>query len=120
MLLWLGSLVIAPRAGRGPRREWRATGVGAVIGLTYLLGWAAIIGLGVSTREGGEFWIRVAQVVGLVALGATGLSVRGVALVANAGRGRLAVAGAVLVALAMLETVWLSFGFHLLSVRLIY
>lgn len=118
--LWLRSALTAGRAGRGPRREWRATGVAAVIGLGYLLGWALILGLGVSTREGGEVWIRVVQAVGLAALGATALSIRGIWIVATAGRGRVAVAGAVLVALAMLETVWLSFGFHLLSVKLIY
>lgn len=119
-LLWLGSLMIAWRAGRGIRREWRATGVGALIGLVYLLGWAVIVGLDVPTREGGEVWIRAVQVVGLVALGATGLSIRGIALMVAAGRGPVAVSGAALVALAMLETVWLSFGFHLLSLRLIY
>ena len=91
-----------------------------MIGLVYLLGWAVIVGLDVPTREGGEVWIRAVQVVGLVALGATGLSIRGIALMVAAGRGPVAVSGAALVALAMLETVWLSFGFHLLSLRLIY
>ncbi len=113
VLLWLG-------AGRGRRPEWRATGISAMIGLIYLLGWAAILGLGVASREGGEVWIRVIQVVGLISLGATALSIRGVAQIVTAGRGRFAVAGAALVAAAMLETVWLSFGFHLLSVRLVY
>jgi len=90
------------------------------VGAAYLLGWAGLLGSGITTREGAEVWIRLVQVVGVAALVATVFSLLGAWRIARARPGWAQVIAGVLVALAMLETVWLSFGFHLLSARLIY
>lgn len=70
--------------------------------------------------EGAEFWIRAAQGVGLIALFATVAAVRCAWRLARRNRGWRAVLVATLVALAMMETMWLSFGFHLVSLSLVY
>jgi CubicO group peptidase (beta-lactamase class C family) len=94
--------------------------IAAIIGTLYLLSWTALLMSGVTTREGGEIWIRLAQVLGLVALVAIAFATRGALQVIRGRPGWRKTIASILVMLAMLEIVWLSLGFHLLSVKLIY
>jgi CubicO group peptidase (beta-lactamase class C family) len=94
--------------------------ISAIIGTLYLLSWTALLMSGVTTKEEGETWIRLAQVLGLVALVSIVLAIRSALLVIQRKPGWLKVTASILVMIAMLEIVWLSVGFHLLSVRLIY
>ncbi|HKP29024.1 MAG TPA: serine hydrolase domain-containing protein [Gemmatimonadales bacterium] len=94
--------------------------IAAIIGTLYLLSWGILLSSGVTTKEGGETWIRLAQVLGLVAIVAIALAIREAAQVIGQKPGWLKAIASILVMLAMLEVVWLSFGFHLLSLKLIY
>jgi len=85
-----------------------------------MLTWATLFGKGIPSREGAELWIRLAQVLGVVAMGALLVSLRSAWRIARARLGWKQNIASALVALAMLEIAWLSFGFHLLSVKLIY
>jgi CubicO group peptidase (beta-lactamase class C family) len=94
--------------------------IAAIFGTCYLLAWAALLTSGVTTREGGEVWIRLAQVLGLVTMAAVPFAIRGAVQVIRQKPGWGKTIASTLVMLAMLEIVWLSLGFHLLSVKLIY
>ncbi|MDX2056511.1 MAG: serine hydrolase domain-containing protein [Gemmatimonadales bacterium] len=106
--------------GRSPNPDLRPARLAALVGFGYLLCWTAIFGAGVPAKEGAEVWIRVVQGVGLVALIATVAAVRCAWQLARGKRGWPTVLVAMLVAVAMLETTWLSFGFHLISRSLVY
>ena len=120
VLLWPIRTLRARRSGRPMPSEWRFIHFSALVGLIYLLAWVVLLGGGIPTREGGELWVRLVQAIGLLAIAAAAVSLRGVWLVASRKLGWVHLAGSVLVTLAMLELVWLSLGFHLLSARLVY
>ena len=120
VVLWPVRAALERRAGRELRAEWRGMWRAALLGLAYLLAWAVLLGKGVPTQEGAEAWIRLVQVLGLLALGAAVYAVLVTGRLVRSKPGWAQVVACLLVALAMLETVWLSVGFHLLSVRLVY
>jgi CubicO group peptidase (beta-lactamase class C family) len=94
--------------------------IAAIIGTLYLLAWTAMLMSGMTTKEGAEIWIRLAQVLGLIALTAVVFATRGALQAIRQKPGWLKTIASILVMLAMLEIVWLSLGFHLLSLKLIY
>jgi hypothetical protein len=100
--------------------EWHPIWMASIIATVYLMSWSVLLSSGVTTREPGEAVIRLVQIVGLVAMGAVALALRGGLLVIRRRPGGLQVTAIILVMLALLEVVWLSLGFHLLSLRLIY
>lgn len=112
--------VIASWKRRSLLPEWRPISSAAIVAIGYLVAWTVLLTSGLTTKEGGETWIRLVQVVGLVAMVAVAFAVRSALLVIRRKPGWRQVTASVLVMLAMLEIIWLSLGFHLLSVRLIY
>jgi hypothetical protein len=94
--------------------------IAAILGTLYLLAWATLLMSGATTREGGEVLIRLVQVLGLIAMVAIVFGIRRALIVVRSKAGWSRVTASILVTLAMLEIVWLSLGFHLLSLRLIY
>lgn len=110
VILLIASIVAKPKPIR----------IAAIVGTLYLLSWAVLIMSGVTTKEGAETWIRLAQVLGLVAMAAILFGIRGAVQVIRQKPGRGKTTASILVMLAMLEIVWLSLGFHLMSVKLVY
>jgi len=130
VFLWIAAPVVRKRYGRPlelPPTEKRTrhyAQMATVVGICYIGGWVALIGSASGSLAGFHIgldpWIRVLQLLGLLCVvGALGA-------VWNAWatwRGRQAwwaKTGSVLFALAMLDIVWFSFAFSLISPGLNY
>jgi CubicO group peptidase (beta-lactamase class C family) len=92
----------------------------AVVGLLYLIAWAALLSGGAVDGEHGHLWIRLAQGLGLVVIVATAISLVATVRAARAGAGWKLIIGRGAVTVALLDLVWISVAFHLLSLRLNY
>jgi hypothetical protein len=86
----------------------------------FLLGWAVILGTGVTSKVGTEPWIRLVQLLGLIATGGAVVGLWNAFATWQANGNTWAKIGNTLVALALLELVWFSFAFHLISLHLNY
>jgi CubicO group peptidase (beta-lactamase class C family) len=102
------------------RRAARLTRVAAGLGLADLLGWGAVIAAGLPQRVGAEPWIRLVQLVGLVCVAAAVASLWSAWVTATGHRTAVAKLASVVTALAMVELVWFSFTFKLISTGLNY
>jgi hypothetical protein len=121
-LAWLGSRLLG--RGRLPANEWRLSRRCGLVGLVYLLSWAGLLAavgssiMGFDPRLGP--WIRAVQLIGLGTVVAAGASILGAWRAIRGPAPRWAKLGAVAVALALVDVVWFSFVFGLISRRLNY
>jgi hypothetical protein len=120
VLSWPVAALIRRRTGRPPAPGITAVRWAAVVGLLFWLGWAALLATDLASREDGEVWIRAGQLVGIGALVATVAALRGAWTTWKARTDWLAIGATIFVTIAMLQTVWFAFAFHLLSLELIY
>jgi hypothetical protein len=94
-----------------------ALGAG-VLGLTYWLGWVAVIVAGVPSQLGQEGWIRLVQGIGVgCVIGAAVAIVHAVAACMGP-RGIVAKGAAIVLALALVSLAWLSIVLHLITYEL--
>ena len=110
IILLIAAIVAKPRPIR----------LAAIIGTLYLLAWAALLMSGVTTSEGAEISIRLVQITGLITLVTIVFAIRNTLRLIRQRPGWLKTIASIMVTLALLEIVWLSLGFHLLSLKLIY
>lgn len=98
----------------------RAMHLGVLAGLVFLLGWGFVFGANLSSQLGKEWEIRIVQAIGLLmVLGAAGVAWN--AWVTLQGRtGWWNKVWSVIVTAAMVDLVWFSFAFKLMSLHLNY
>ena len=74
----------------------------------------------VPSRVGLDYWIRLAQLIGVLCLPGAAVAIWNGWLTCRGRRSGWAKVGSVVMALALVELVWFSFAFHLLSGGLNY
>ncbi|MEZ4457329.1 MAG: serine hydrolase domain-containing protein [Gemmatimonadales bacterium] len=117
--LWWPVLALLRRRGRAatPGRFETFRRIGALLGTSAVIGWAAVRGADLASTVGSEPWIRLVQVLTLAAvLGAVAALVdlaRG-----WSGRGLGGRIAGILTSLALLDLAWFAIAFHLLSARI--
>jgi CubicO group peptidase (beta-lactamase class C family) len=130
MLLWPVTAILRRQYGRRLEIEERARLAhrlmrpAALTGVLFLLGWLAVlmaVGSGVvSFNDALDPWIRLVQAIGLACVAGAAVSVWNAYLTCAGRRGFWAKAGSVLVAVALLDLIWFSFAFGLISAGLNY
>jgi CubicO group peptidase (beta-lactamase class C family) len=130
-LLWPVAAVVRRCHGRkldlGGRegRAYRLTRLAAALSALYLMGWLVLLAMASSApvpfNAGFDPWIRLIQLIGLLCVAGAIVAVWNAWLTWTTGRrsgwGR---AWSVVLAFALLDLVWFSFAFDLLSVSLNY
>jgi len=129
-LVWATGAILRIRYGRQEgldesARCWRRFArLGALSGLTFVAGWLLLITVGAGGVAGFHVgldpWTRLIQLIGLLMVLGTAATVGNVWVTWRGTRGIWAKAGSVVLALAMLDLVWFSFAFSLLSSSLNY
>ena len=100
-----------------PRVDRRTRAV-ALLGVVYLLGWAAALVFDFASTVGAEKWIRLIQLTGLLCMAGTVLSVWNVLRTWREPRGAWRKMLRLPAAFALLFISWFSFAFHLISARI--
>jgi hypothetical protein len=129
-LLWPVTALVRRRyrvtLNQAPRdaRTSRLSRFAALTGVLFLLGWI-VLGLAISSGALSfdlrlDPWIRVIQVLGLVAIAGAGVAAWSMATAWTGKQSWWIKVGRTLVALAMLDLVWFSLAFNLISLRLNY
>jgi len=97
------------------------TRLAALLAVSYLVGWFVVIAvLDASHIVGQDHWIRLMQFVGLLCVAGAGLGAWNVWVTWRHASSWWAKVSSLVVALALLEIVWFSFAFHLISIELNY
>ena len=125
-LFWPAAALVRRRYGRRLElagRDARAylwTRRGALVGVLFLFGWALLLIADVPSMVAPEPWIRVVQFIGLLCVAGAAAAVWNVWVTWRGRRSVWAKAWSLLLALALLDLVWFSFAFGLISVQLNY
>jgi CubicO group peptidase (beta-lactamase class C family) len=125
-LLWPVAVAVRRRYGRSlelPADEARGdrfTRLAALIGTLFALGWVVLMIAGAPSEMGFEPWIRLVQVIGLLCVAGAAVAVWNAWLTCTRRRSAWARIWSVVLALALLELVWFSFAFNLISATLNY
>jgi CubicO group peptidase (beta-lactamase class C family) len=96
----------------------RLTSIAATIAVVYGIGWIAVLS-GIS-KVGFEPWIRLVQCIGLLCIAGAVTAVWDMCLKLKGRRSWWSKAWSILVTLALVDLVWFSFAFHLISANLNY
>ena len=105
-------------------KVYRLARFAVLVGVLFLLGWAVLI-VGVAGGPAGfnvgmDPWIRLLQLIGLVCVAGAAVAVWNAWLTCAGSRSLWAKAWSVVLAFAMLDLVWFSFAFNLISTSLNY
>jgi hypothetical protein len=101
-------------------RSGRLTHWAVLIAALFLLGWTVILITGIPSQLGSEHWIRLVQFIGLIAIVGAGVALWNALMIWRATGNSWTKIWNTLVAFALLELVWFSFAFHLISLKLNY
>ncbi len=102
---------------RPARTAFRAA---TALAVAFLLGWMMVVASDLPSRAGTDGWVRLVQVVGVAFVVATVAAMLTLRQTWRTPVPRWVRIGRTVTALALLELVWFSFAFHLLSVHLNY
>jgi hypothetical protein len=91
----------------------RLTSLSAIVAIVYGVGW--IILLSSLSRVGIDPWIRLVQCIGLLCVAGIAMSVWNVWLTFKGRRSLWCKAWSILLSVGLMEVVWFSFAFHLIS-----
>jgi len=129
-LMWPVAAVVRRRYGRvlelpeRERRPHRWTRYAALAAVVFLLGWLVfmvLLGVGVTALDVKfDPWLRVIQFIGLLCVPGTVVAVWNAWVTCTGARSFWAKLWSVMVALALLDLVWFSFTFGLISAGLNY
>lgn len=100
------------------RRRDRLAHLAAAAGLVYMLGWSIALGADFASTVGAEKWIRVIQAIGLLVIVGAGVAVWRAWRESQGTRGLGTRVWSLVVAFALLDVVWFSLAFRLMSVRM--
>lgn len=122
LLSWPVSILVRRKHGNNLKqtRSVRLTHWAVLMATLFLLGWAAILIADVPSKLGFEYWIRFVQFIGLIATVGAGVALWNALVICQATGNSWAKIWNTLVAFALLELVWFSFAFHLISLKLNY
>src|SRR5262249_53675541 len=104
---------IVPTSSNEETLGSRLTNLSAVVAIVYGLGWSLLLS-GLS-RVGIDPWIRVVQCIGLLCVAGMAISVWNAWLTFKGRRSVWSKTWSILMTLALMEVVWFSFAFHLIS-----
>jgi hypothetical protein len=113
----LGAARPAPAGDRAARITFRAA---RALAVGFLLGWMAVVGADLGSRAGTDGWIRLLQVVGVAFVLAAAAATYQLWRTWRTDRSWRLRLGRTLTTLALLDLVWFSFVFGLLSLPLNY
>jgi CubicO group peptidase (beta-lactamase class C family) len=97
---------------------WRVMNLSAAVAILYGVCWIVLVS--VLSKVGIDPWIRLVQCIGLVCVAGTAISAWNAWLTFKARRSNGARIWSILITLALMEVVWFSFAFHLISVNVNY
>jgi CubicO group peptidase (beta-lactamase class C family) len=124
VLLWPAGVIVRRHYGLPPelagrdRRAYRLTRIAAVLGLLYLLGWAIALAADFASIRGAWPWIRLIQLVGLFCVAGAAIAVWNAWRTWRRAGSWWARVWSLVPALGLVELVWFSFAFHLISLSL--
>jgi CubicO group peptidase (beta-lactamase class C family) len=124
-VLWPITMITRRYYGRAAPTEWktpsaRSARYAAVLGTAYIVAWLAVVFYGVFETLRPDVWLRLTQALGLACVGGAAAAIWNARLKCTEAHSMWVRAGSLALALALLEIVYFSFAFHLISLHLNY